>query len=142
MDERPVARRAGLLIESVDDEVLVYDTERHRAHALNHAAAQIWRRCDGTTTPAEIARRLTDTLGGPVTEEFVRHGLDQLAKFHLLEGSSPAVAEARPSRRDLILASGLAALTLPLVTSIVAPTAAEAQSGGTGATGITGVTGS
>ena len=142
MDLRPITRRAGLLIESVDDEVLVYDTERHRAHALNHAAAEIWRRCDGATTPAEIARWLSETLGGPVTDEFVRHGLDQLGEFHLLEAPSPTIAEPRPSRRDLILAGGLAALTLPLVTSIVAPTAAEAQSGGTGATGVTGPIGS
>jgi hypothetical protein len=139
MDQRPVARRAGLLIESIDDEVLVYDTERHRAHALNRAAAEMWRRCDGATRPAEIAERLSETLGGPVTEEFVRHGLDQLREFNLLEESPATIAESRPSRRDLILASGLAALTLPLVTSIVAPTAAEAQSGNpTGPTGPSG----
>ena len=140
--EQPRARKAGLLVETVDDEVLVYDTARHRAHALNPSAAGIWRRCDGETTPAEIAARLTDALQMPVTEEFVRYGLDQLREFHLLEESASVGPTAGATRRDLIRAAGLAALALPLITSIVAPVAAEAQSGATGPTGITGVTGS
>jgi hypothetical protein len=140
--EQPRARKAGLLVETVDDEVLVYDTERHRAHALNPSAAGIWRRCDGESTPAEIASRLSDALQTPVTEELVRYGLAQLREFHLLEEPVALSPAAAPSRRDLIRVAGLGALALPLITSIVAPVAAEAQSGVTGATGITGPTGS
>jgi hypothetical protein len=142
--QRPRARKSGLLIETVDDEVLVYDTERHRAHALNRSAADIWRRCDGETPPREIAARLTEALQIPVTEEFVRYGLDRLREFHLLEESAVAAPgpESGPSRRGLLRAAGLGALALPLITSIVAPVAAEAQSGGvTGATGLTGPVG-
>jgi hypothetical protein len=137
MDERPKARRTGLLIEAVDDEVLVYDTERHRAHALNRSAADVWERCDGVATPAEIAARLSDVRGVPVTEEFVRYGLEQLREFHLLE--EPATRG--PSRRELIQVGGLAAVALPVIASIVAPIAAEAQSGLPGPTGPTGATG-
>jgi hypothetical protein len=136
MDERPRARKTGLLIEAVDDEVLVYDTERHRAHALNRSAADIWRWCDGGATPAEIAARLSDARGVPVGEEFVRLGLEQLHEFHLLE-PWPA-GSPRPSRRELIRAGGLVGLALPVITSIVAPIAAEAQSGLPGPTGATG----
>lgn len=142
MSERPQARKVGLLVQTVDDEVLVYDSERHRAHALNRSAADIWERCDGGATPAEIAASLAEAHQAPVTEDFVRHGLAQLREFHLLEEERGAMPGPAPSRRELIRIGGLAALALPLITSIVVPTAAEAQSGlPTGVTGITGVTG-
>jgi hypothetical protein len=142
-DVHPKARRAGLLIESVGDEVLVYDTERHRAHALNDSLARIWRRCDGETSLAEIATRLSETLQMPVTEEFVRYGIAQLRQFHLLDEQASPMSEvgSGPSRRELIRVGSLAALALPLITSIVAPVAAEAQSGPPGPTGPTGPTG-
>jgi hypothetical protein len=142
-DERPRARRAGLLVQSVGDEMLVYDTERHRAHALNDSAAKIWKRCDGETRLAEIAIRLSEALQMPVTEDFVRYGLAQLREFHLLdeEAGSMSRPESGPSRRELIRVGGLAALALPLITSIVAPVPAEAQSGPAGTTGLTGLTG-
>jgi Coenzyme PQQ synthesis protein D (PqqD) len=142
--EYPRARRAGLLVETVGDEVLVYDTERHRAHALNDSAAKIWKRCDGKTSAAEIAGGLSEALQMPVTEDFVRHGLAQLREFHLLDepAGSMSAPDSGPSRRELIRVGGLAALALPLITSIVAPVAAEAQSGGgSGTTTSTGATG-
>ena len=126
--ERPSARKAGLLVEPVDDEVVVYDTERYRAHALNGSAAAVWRQCDGETTPTEMAASLSAALQMPVTEGFVRYGLGQLRKFHLLEEPAGVPPEPGPSRRDLLRAAAFGALALPLITSIVAPVAAEAQS--------------
>jgi hypothetical protein len=142
-DERPKARSRELLVQAVGDELLVYDTERHRAHALNHSVAEIWKRCDGVAAPADIARSLDRALQLPVSEDFVRYGLDELDRFHLLEVPPAATSGTRtgPSRRDLIRAGGLAALALPLIESIVAPLPAEAQSGGSGSSGSTGPTG-
>ena len=51
----PLARRQGIVIKEVDNEVLIYDLERDKAHCLNPSAAAIWRRCDGKTTMPVLA---------------------------------------------------------------------------------------
>ncbi len=130
----PRARRQQLVIQELPDELLVYDSDRYQGHCLNRLAASIWKQCDGQTAPAEIARRVSVAMDAPVTEEMVWHALYQLAEFHLLDESEPLVVAAAPiSRRELMVRLGSAALVLPLVTSIVAPSAAQA--GSTGSTG-------
>ena len=55
----PKAKTAHLIVREIDDETLVYDMGRHAATCLNEFAAKVWRRCDGTTSVADIvdARR-------------------------------------------------------------------------------------
>ena len=126
----PDARKEGLVIQELADEVLVYDLERHKAHCLNRTAAWIWKRCDGRTTAAELARLLQAETKAPVDESIIWLGLDQLERDHLLSGRIPRPpATPRPSRRELVRQLGLVtAITLPLVTSLVAPTASQAAS--------------
>jgi hypothetical protein len=110
--------------------LLVYDFERHRAVCLNRAAAAVWRLCDGRTNVAGLGRALGEESGGEVGEEAVWLALEQLARERLLAGRlvRPAGA-ARVTRRELIRRLGLAAAaSLPLVTSVVAPTPAQAAS--------------
>ncbi|MDQ6698338.1 MAG: PqqD family protein, partial [Actinomycetota bacterium] len=45
---RPRARTSGLLESGVGDELVLYDVEHDRAHALNAPALALWRACDGT----------------------------------------------------------------------------------------------
>ena len=123
--ERPVARTAGLVVKAAGDEVLVYDLERHRAHSLNRVAAAVWRTCDGRRTEGEIVARLRDEQAIPVTPELVRYGLRELERARLVSGSG---RDGALTRRELMRRLGTAAAAVPLVTSIVAPTAAEAQS--------------
>lgn len=123
--ERPVARTAGLVVKAVGDEVLIYDLERHRAHSLNRVAAAVWRACDGTRAEGDITARVRDSEALPVTRELVRYGLSELERARLVSGSG---RERGLTRRDLIRRLGTAAVAVPLVTSIVAPTAAQAQS--------------
>jgi hypothetical protein len=127
----PRARTRDLVISDVDDETLVYDVERDQAHCLNHTAAFIWNRCDGKTTVREAAQALRSEFGMPVDEDIVRLALKQLERFRLIEPGrkSPAL-----SRRDLMLKYAPAALALPVIISIVAPTPAQSGScGGQGA---------
>jgi coenzyme PQQ synthesis protein D (PqqD) len=126
----PDARKDGLVIRELADEVLVYDLERHKAHCLNHTAAWIWKRCDGRATAAELAQLLQAESKAPVDEGIIWLGLEQLERDHLLSGRIPRTpATPRLSRRELVGRLGLiAAITLPLVTSIVAPTASQAAS--------------
>ncbi|MBA3352846.1 MAG: PqqD family protein, partial [Blastocatellia bacterium] len=51
----PIARKNGLVVQEVPDEVLVYDLETNKAHCLNQSAAMIWRSCDGKNSVSEIA---------------------------------------------------------------------------------------
>lgn len=129
---RPRARREGLLVREAADELLVYDLERHRAVCLNRAAARVWRACDGRTGVDEMARALADELGGDaaLAEEAVLLALERLGRDRLLEERLPARAQGRRmSRRELLRAAGVAAAaSLPLVVSVVAPTAAQASS--------------
>jgi hypothetical protein len=121
-----------LIVREVADEVLVYDLERHRAVCLNRAAARVWRACDGRTTVDEMARALAAEMGGDarLAEEAVRQTLERLGRDGLLREPLPARPRAaRMSRRELIRAAGAAAAaSLPLVVSIIAPTAAQASS--------------
>jgi len=78
----PHARRDGVLFQAIDDEVIVYDTERHKAHCLNRTAARVWAHCDGQTSVAEVARRLAQELQTPVDSQVVWLAVEQLGKAH------------------------------------------------------------
>lgn len=136
-DHRPKARTARLLVQEIGDEILVYDLERNLAHSFNGAAAQIWHRCDGTRTVAQIASLIAPSLPADTGAKLVWHALAQFEKEHLIEGSARMEKVAMPPRRELMLRLGLAAALIPVVDSIVSPPALHAQSGGTGATGVT-----
>lgn len=127
----PRLRASDLVVHDLPDEVLVYDKQSDQAHCLNHTAGLVWRACDGTRTPAEIARRLTATLDQPFSEDLVLLALDELHKFQLLEASS-STGPTLPhfsglTRRQMVRTLGIAAaVAVPVVTSIIAPTPAQA----------------
>lgn len=122
----PEARKEGLVVQHLSDEVLIYDQRRHKGHCLNQTAALVWKHCDGKTSVSEMARLLEEELKTPVKEEVVWLALDQLSKTHLL---SKQVTLAQPgvTRREVIRRIGFAAaVALPAVMSITAPTAVQA----------------
>lgn len=127
---RPRARAEGVVVRELTDEVLVYDLDTHRAVCLNSTAAEVWRLCDGRRTAADIRRSLENSSGGTVPEELVWLALEQLGRDDLLDARPARPAElAGLSRREMIRRVGLAAaVALPAVSSIVAPTPAEASS--------------
>lgn len=124
----PRAKEEGLVVQEMPDELLVYDLVRHKAHCLNQTAALVWKRCDGKTSVKQMIRLLEKETDGPVDEAVVNLAFDQLAKAHLLQdhqGKWPG--DAGISRREVMRRIGVAAaVSLPVVTSIVAPTAAQA----------------
>ena len=125
MNAGPLARRDGLVVKTVGDEVLVYDLERARAHSLDALAAAIWRQCDGRRPVAALAAAVRAETGVPVTAAAVEYGLAALGRARLLAGERPVLG---PTRRQVLARIGTAA-AIPLVLSITAPTAAQAQSG-------------
>lgn len=92
----------------------------------------IWRHCDGLRTVAELARAAQEGLGAPVTEEMVRLALGRMEKEHLLQGrlDQPETAGQITRRQALRKAAlvGGAALLLPVIQSMAAPTPAMAMS--------------
>jgi Coenzyme PQQ synthesis protein D (PqqD) len=127
-EQFPLARKEDVLVERLSDEVLVYDLVRKKAHCLNQAAAVIWDHCDGKTGVEEIAKILRAKLNVPVDEETVWFGLREIGRNHLLENQVlPSNSRVRISRRELIRRVGLA-VSVPLVLSVLAPTASASLS--------------
>lgn len=124
----PRARKDGLVVKGLNDEVLVYDLERDKAHCLNQSAAFVWKKCNGRRTVAEVAQALGKEFKVPADEQTVWLALEQLSKFYLLEEKVARPAGMpRISRRDMMRIGAAAAFALPIIISIVAPTAANAQ---------------
>ena len=125
---KPLARKDGLVIQELPDEVLVYDLDSDRAHCLNQTAAFVWQRCDGRNTTAQITRKLGQQFDCSVDEKIVWLALDQLGRNHLLERQPiPPPALMGMNRRAMVRSLGLAAaLAIPVVTSILAPMPAQA----------------
>ena len=128
----PAARSEGLLVESLGDELLVYDAERDRAHSLNAVAATVWELSDGDRSAGQLAEAATSKLGEPVSEDAIWRALSQLDERGLLAGELPRrMSGPEFSRRTALARAGLigasAAFAAPLVKSIVLPTTAQAQ---------------
>lgn len=125
---KPAARRTGLVVRDLADEVIVYDLERHQAHCLNRTAASVFRGADGTRSLDDLGALLGDGFDREEREAAVRMAIDQLASAQLLDaGLPPGTPAEGPSRRSVLRQAGLgAALLLPAVVSMLAPTPAEA----------------
>jgi hypothetical protein len=141
----PKVRATGVRIEEVDEELLVYDLEKHRAHSLNIGAAAVFRLCDGERSVEEINVAAAEALGVAPDLSMVEQALRQFERAGLLEVDA---VEQAADRRHLLRKLGWAAV-VPFVASIAIPSAGYAQSpgppgptGSPGPTGPTGATGS
>jgi hypothetical protein len=123
----PQARADHLPVQELDDELLIYDLDQHKAHCLNLTAALIWIRCDGKTSARDMAQALKKELDTSVDEDIIRQGIKQLEQAHLLVNGKNQTLRA--SRRNMMRKAGsLATVALPLIISIVAPESVEAGS--------------
>lgn len=124
----PVARAAGLVIQELSGETLVYDLEIDKAHCLNQTAAWVWRWCDGKNSIDDITRLFGERSGGSIEKDLIRLALDGLNRSNLLENERLPVL-SQQTRREAVKRIGLAAVVaLPIITSLAAPSAAQAGS--------------
>jgi len=126
----PRSKKAGMHIEQIGDELLVYNLADHRVHRLNASLAVIWQNADGSRTRDQLAEQVRQRLHIPCDAQIVALALRQLQSSDLLE-SCDLDADPLPTRRELGLKLanwGLAASALPLLASIVSPTPAMARS--------------
>ena len=123
----PTARKSGLVVQEVPNEVLVFDLDSNKAHCLNDTAALVWKHCDGKTSVPEIATFITKQTGKDATSDFVWLAIDQLSENNLLEKVHASPLKGQ-SRREVIKKIGLASvIALPIVASLVAPRSALAN---------------
>ena len=121
---QPKARCKGIITKEVDGELLIYDRERDKAHCLNLTAALIWKNSDGLHTIHELACVVGRELDITIDEAVIQLALKQLDRDHLLETSNAATQLPTDlSRRAVVRRLGVAAVLLPLITTISAPTA-------------------
>jgi len=128
----PQSRTDRVVVQEVDGELLAYDLETDQAHCLNDVTACVWRHADGRTSVEGLLETVRRESGSEVDEETLWSALEALADANLLAErvERPAGMEAQ-SRRNVIRRAaqigGLAAASFA-VTSILAPTPAQAQS--------------
>jgi len=125
----PKARHNDLIVEKAGNETVVYDLERVRAHCLNESATEIWHLCDGKRTVEQIAERLPLDLNAASRATVVRDAIARLERLGLVEKTG--WQNISISRRELARKIGIgiaASVALPVITSIVAPSPANAAS--------------
>lgn len=124
----PARRKEDLIIQQVDDETLVYNRRNDQAHCLSRTAAAVWALCDGSTTIEDIASALHHDLAISGGSAVALLALRDLEKAGLLEPGYRAPATVL-SRREVAKRLGLAAaIALPLISTIVAPSPLMAAS--------------
>jgi hypothetical protein len=129
----PKARGTELVVQELKGELLIYDLNINKTYCLNPTSAAIWNLCDGNNSVADITKQAGKKLKQPVTDDLVWLALDQFKEDNLLDSNQEIeIKFDGSSRREVIRKVGLASMiALPVIASLVAPTAAMATSGGT-----------
>ena len=132
MKNYPQSRQSNIVVQEFETEILIYDLKINKAYCLNQTSALVYQLCDGTNSVTEISNLMSKKLKALVTEDLIWLALDELKKDNLLEQSDELeIKFGGLSRREVIRKVGFASMVmLPIISSIIAPTSAMAQSGG------------
>jgi hypothetical protein len=133
MDQEQFTARTlnNSLIHQVGDDLVIYDGEQTRCHVLNPAAAAVWECCGTSANIDELTAAVSSAANLPADPEFAYLALEELKNADLLSGEPLIPAKTGGlSRRQVLMGLGVAAVMLPAVKSVVAPTTVMAASGG------------
>lgn len=122
----PNARTTDVLVQSLNGETLIYDLATNKSYCLNSTSAIVFAACNGKTTIEHLKSQ------HDLPDEIIFLALDELKKNNLIEDEyvSPF---AGMSRREMIRKAGLASMiALPVVLSLIAPSAITAASSSCG----------
>ena len=126
---RPETRIENIVVQEMNAELLIYDLKDNRAFCLNETSAIIYQLCDGTRNIHEIVQRFNQITKNSITDDLIWLALDRFKQDNLLEDESIEINFNGLSRRQIIKKVGLASMiALPLVSSVIAPSAANAAS--------------
>lgn len=128
----PNARVNNLVVQELPNEILICDLENNHFYCLNQTASEVWKLCDGKNDFSEIASKLNQKTNQKVSEELIWLTIDQFSSKNLLEEKiETETFFSKTTRREVIKKIGLTSmLALPLISQIIMPTPALAQSGG------------
>ncbi len=125
----PRSRKNDIVTQDIKDEMMIYDLNTNKAFHLNQTSAFVWSACDGNNSVSQIAQQLSIELKTFVSEDFIWLTLNELIKMNLLESDKFTKTFTRFNRREMVKRIGTASMiALPVVSSLVAPTSADAQS--------------
>jgi hypothetical protein len=124
MNKLPLAKTKDIVVQTLGKEILIYDLNTHKAYNLNETSSIVYQACDGRTFFTELKAK------NKLTDEIIYLALDELKKENLIEESDGYDSPFEGmSRREVIRKVGFASMiALPVISSLVAPTAAMAQS--------------
>jgi len=126
----PKANTENLVVQNSGLETLIYDLLSNKAFCLNQTSSAVWQLCDGDRPISQISSEMSKRLKTPVSEDLIWLAIDQLGKNDLIENApdfAPKTGDL--PRREAIRKIGFSSLiALPIISSLVAPTAAQAQS--------------
>lgn len=127
---KPLRRKDEIIVQELNGEVLIYDLKTNKAICLNKTSSMVWDACDGNKSISEISKLITGKLNSSADEDVVWLALYQLKKEKLLANGADIVSKFDGmSRREVIRKVGLGTMiALPIITALIAPTAANAQS--------------
>ncbi len=121
----PKARISDIVVQDVADETLVYDLRNDKAHHLNKTSTVVWQNCNGETTYGELLEKLNNELKSEIDSDFIWLALNELEKINLLERDFEKSPFTNLTRREVVVKYGLAAVTVPLIVSLVTPVSAQ-----------------
>lgn len=118
MNLHPKADTKNIVQQSVNGELLLYNLTSDKAYCLNQTSADIYNLCDGTNEIDSIAGKTK------LPKEIIQLAISDLSKQNLLTER----LELQTSRRSLLRNAALTAVALPMISTLIAPTAAHAAS--------------
>jgi hypothetical protein len=128
----PLAVSANILVQETGDEALVYKLDTHQYFHLNRISNLVWQSCDGTKEVDRIAGEIGRKLKQNIPVETVWLSVDTLQRTGLVTAPNlqPPASLRGLNRRQMVKRISLAAgaVSLPLIVSMVAPRALNAQS--------------
>lgn len=129
-NDNPLSRKENIVIQELSDEILIYDLNKNKALCLNKTSASIWHQCDGTKSVTEISQILANELKTSISEDIVWLALNQFKKNDLLAENIEFVTPFDEfNRREIVKRIGFASMiALPMIASVVAPSAIHAAS--------------
>lgn len=132
-DHRSVASpRPGIATWSVGDEVVAYDNESERVHALDPLSAAVLDRCDGTRSVEELAAAL-EAIGVTATDDSVHQAVCRLESAGIVDvtrSDDTTITRRRAIHR--VALAGAVGVAVPTIQSVILPTVAAASSHGGG----------
>jgi Protein of unknown function (DUF742) len=114
----PNAKVSNIVQYETDGELLLYSIVSNKASCLNQTSKRIYDLCDGSNEIVDIAKKTK------LPENLVRLAINDLSKQDLLTER----IEINSSRRELLRNIALISITLPVITTLVAPAAVHAAS--------------